>query len=143
MMDFCWHVNHVESMDSEVQLLLRLLLLVRKWHKVLVTVFQTLAVVAGAIKTQIICRTTSFVVVRHQKTIVVIFLRNRSSQPHLHRVDEETVFIIIKAFAKTVMKKTMAPFLPFYFRKSKMQILLSYVLLERHAGFLKNENFGT
>ena len=75
MMDFCWHVNHVESMDSEVQLLLRLLLLVRKWHKVLVTVFQTLAVVAGAIKTQIICRTTSFVVVRQQKTIVVIFLR--------------------------------------------------------------------
>ena len=75
MMDFCWHVNHVESMDSEVQLLLRLLLLVRKWHKVLVTVFQTLAVVAGAIKTQIICRTTLFVVVRHQKTIVVIFLR--------------------------------------------------------------------
>ena len=75
MMDFCWHVNHVESMDSEVQLLLRLLLLVRKWHKVLVTVFQTFAVVAGAIKTQIICRTTSFVVVRHQKTIVVIFLR--------------------------------------------------------------------
>lgn len=74
MMDFCWHVNHVESMDSEVQLLLRLLL-VRKWHKVLVTVFQTFAVVAGAIKTQIICRTTSFVVVRHQKTIVVIFLR--------------------------------------------------------------------
>ena len=70
-MDFCWHVNHVESMDSEVQLLLRLLLLVRKWHKVLVTVFQTLAVVAGAIKTQIICRTTPFVVVRHQKTIVV------------------------------------------------------------------------
>ena len=54
MMDFCWHVNHVESMDSEVQLLLRLLL-VRKWHKVLVTVFQTFAVVAGAIKTQIIC----------------------------------------------------------------------------------------
>ena len=74
-MDFCWHVNHVESMDSEVQLLLRLLLLVRKWHKVLVTVFQTLAVVAGAIKTQIICQTTPFVVVRHQKTIVVIFLR--------------------------------------------------------------------
>ena len=138
MMDFCWHVNHVESMDSEVQLLL---LLVRKWHKVLETVFQTFAF-TGAVKTQIICR-TPFIVVRHQKTIVVIFLRNRSSQPHLHRVDEETVFIIIKAFAKTVMKKTMAPFLPFYFRKSKMQILLSYVLLERHAGFLKNENFGT